>query len=129
MMALILLAMWTWDRPLVDCAGQPEALAHYWMMATVRKYSPFAGVCTDDTGAHTFACPAFIPGPPVPFVQIPDPGVGATASTTVDPVGDPSVLPLPPVGSLSAWPWPSQENPGAIAAHDTAGNKSGDPCP
>jgi hypothetical protein len=128
MIAALLLALWTWDRTLLDCLGGPETPAYYYFQATIRQNT--VTTCTDDQG-QPFACTITLPGTPIRFTSdIPDPGTGTTVSTTYDPVANPGpLLPTPPIGGLTAWPWPSADNPAPVEAVDAAENKSSDPCP
>jgi hypothetical protein len=124
LLVFLLLAAWTWDRPLLDCFGFPESLAYYRFRATMRETISYP--CLDDQGQPS-VCTATVPGSPMPFgPQIPDPGVGTSVSTFFDPVEDPDLLPTPAIGALLAWPWPSfPDNPAPVVAVDTAGNSSG----
>lgn len=122
MLALLLVAYWSWDRVLTDCNGGSEVIDHYEWMATARTISDC--LCTDDNG-QAVACPCTIPAPPIVFRQFSDPGFGVSVTVADDPVGNPDLLPTPPVGGLTAWPWPSPENPDPVVAVDRAGNRSG----
>lgn len=119
-------ACWMWDRVLTDCHGDPETTAHYLFSATTRITAQ--GTCIDEDG-NPYTCASTQPADPRPFAQIPDPGTGFAVETSLDPVEDPDILPLPPVGGLTAWPWPSPENPEPVIAVDLAGNWSTLPCP
>ena len=127
-MIALLLATWLWDRVLVDCHGAPETTSYYYFQATVRQAA--LSTCLDDQG-QPYNCPITIPAPPIRFGPVfYDPGSGVTVSTSVDPIDDPAMLPLPPVGGLTAWPWASiPDNPSPVVAVDAAGNKSGSICP
>ena len=121
-MALILLS-WLWDRVLANCDGGQEAIAYYQFQATMRVTK--MGTCTTGQGNQTYPCLVFVPQPPVTFgPRVSDPGAGNTVATIFDPVEYPASLPTPPVGGLSAWPWPSPENPVPIVAVDWGGNSS-----
>jgi len=126
LLTALLFAVWMWDRVLTDCHGSPETASYYYFQATVRETS--ASTCIDDQG-QPYICTVTLPGPPVRFTSdIPDPGTGTFVSTTYDPVLNPGpLLPTPPVGGLTAWPWPSPESQ-PIVAVDGAGNSSG-ACP
>lgn len=121
-MILALLMAWMWDRVLLNCQGGPEQMGYYYFSATTRVMQPYS--CADDEG-NPQTCYRVAPALPLSFgFWMPDPGVGTTVSTDVDPVATPSMLPLPSVGGFSAWPWPSSENPGPVVAVDAAGNES-----
>jgi hypothetical protein len=128
MILSLLLALWMWDRTLTDCHGASEDPAYYYFQATIRQVTETT--CLDDQG-QPYSCTITLPGTPIRFTpDIPDPGTGTTVSTTFDPVLNPGpLLPTPPIGGLSAWPWPSPDNPAPVEAVDTAGNRSMDPCP
>jgi hypothetical protein len=125
-MVLFLLSLWTWDRVLVDCAGAPEAVAYYYFQATLREGQWIT--CRDEKGKLTL-CYQIVSRPPVRFgPNIPDPGIGATVTTSYDPVAQPEFLPLPPIGSFVAWPWPTPENPQPVVAVDFSGNSGSQIC-
>jgi hypothetical protein len=127
MLAALLLAAWIWDRTLFDCHGGSEVMGCYYFSATMRITESFS--CVDGQG-QAATCYRSVPSLPLSFgLCFPDPGTGATVSTTVDPVGTPSLLPTPPVGGVAAWPWPTSENPGPVVARDAAGNESREACP
>ena len=128
LLTALLLAAWTWDRVLTDCHGATEATSYYYFQATVRQI--VQSTCLDDQG-QPYGCTITLPGTPIRFTSdIPDPGTGTTVSTAFDPVANPGpLLPTPPIGGLTAWPWSSADNPAPIEAVDAAGNKSSEPCP
>jgi len=122
MLAALLLALTSWDRVLLDCGGGNEVMGHYYFRATMRQVADIP--CLDDQGQAAL-CPTTIPDMPRAFgPSIPDPGSGVTVSTDFDPVEDPDLLPVPPVGGLAAWPWFSPENMDPVVAVDAAGNES-----
>jgi hypothetical protein len=122
----LLVAAWIWGRVLTDCQGGPEIVTHYHLMATCLVVA--LTVCTDAQG-QPFVCPETIHAPPIPLAfEVPDPGIGTEVRTEMDPVSMPDLLPLPPLDGVTAWPWPSPENPYPVVAVDWAGNRSG-PCP
>lgn len=122
MILALLLAGWMWDRVVTDCHGAPESVSYYVLSATSRITA--AGSCCCDQG-QPFACPTTIPAPPVHFRHVSDPGAGSTVAIAEDPVGDPGLLPTPPLGGLVGWPWPSPENPDPVIACDRAGDEGG----
>jgi hypothetical protein len=123
-MALILLT-WLWDRVVANCNGGQEAIAYYQFQATMRTMQ--VGKCPTGNGNSTYNCPVFGPVAPQVFgPRVSDPGSGGTVTTVFDPIEFPAALPMPPVGGLSAWPWPSPENPSPVVAVDYGGNASGE---
>ena len=123
-MALILLS-WLWDRVVANCNGGQEAIAYYQFQATMRVYQ--MGKCPTGNGNSTYDCMLMAPVAPQAFgPHFSDPGSGNSVATVFDPVESPASLPMPPLGGLSAWPWPSPENPTPVVAVDYGGNKSGD---
>lgn len=121
-MALILLS-WLWDRVVANCDGGQETIAYYQFQATMRVME--MGTCSSGQGNQTYACKVVAAKPPVVFgPRVSDPGAGNTVTTVFDPISSPTTLPMPPVGGLSAWPWPSTENPSPIVAVDFGGNSS-----
>jgi hypothetical protein len=128
MLLSLLALLWMWDRVLTDCSGAPEATSYYYLQATVRLN--VTSTCLDDQG-QPYSCIMTLPGTPIRFTtDIPDPGTGTTVSTTFDPVANPGpLLPTPPIGGLTAWPWPSTDNPSPVVSVDNAGNRSSQPCP
>ena len=127
MLMSLLLLSWLWDRVVRDCHGGSEAIHHYYLQATIRVNG--MGTCPTGKGNQTTPCPATLTAPPVPFgPNIGDPGTGTTVLTYVDPVADPNLLPIPPVGGLAAWPWPSADNPNPVVAVDMGGNRCDQVC-
>jgi hypothetical protein len=126
-MLAILLALTFWDRVLTNCRGGSEVVSYYYFQATVRQTTNTT--CLDDQG-HPYPCTVTLPGTPIRFTtEIPDPGTGTTVSTTFDPVANPwPLLPVPPIGGLTAWPWFSTEAAPVVAV-DVAGNRSDQTCP
>ncbi len=123
-MALILLS-WLWNRVTANCNGGQEAIAYYQFQATMRVMT--MGTCPTGQGNQTYLCKVLAPLPPQVFgPRVPDPGNGSTVQTVFDPIEYPAALPMPPVGGMSAWPWPSPENPSPVVAVDYGGNTSGD---
>lgn len=128
MLAVILLAVWSWDRVLTNCHGNPQATSHYYFQATIRLTSPTGGTCQDDQG-QDYACPVMLPGTPIPFgPTIPDPQTGTSVSTDLDPTLSPDMLPTPPVGGLSVWPWFTPDNPNPVVAVSFEGARSDQSC-
>jgi hypothetical protein len=124
LMALILLT-WMWDRVVANCDGGQEAIAYYQFQATLRVTQ--MGTCPTLQGNKTYACKVVVPLAPQVFgPRVSDPPSGSTVQTVFDPIEYPAALPMPPVGGLSAWPWPSPENPSPVVAVDHGGNASGE---
>jgi hypothetical protein len=126
-MMVVLLAAWMWDRVLTNCSGGQETITNYYFQATM--FVQVAGTCPTGQGNQTMPClkPSYLP--PKPFgPNIGDPGTGTTVSTWLDPVADPGMLPDPPVGGLSAWPWPCAGNLSPVVAIDRGGNRSDQTC-
>jgi hypothetical protein len=123
----LLAAMWMWDRVLTNCRGEIETASYYYFQATVKVAT--LTTCLDDQG-QPYPCTLMMPAAPMRFTtDIPDLGMGTTVSTAYDPVMFPeTLLPTPPVGGLTAWPWETAEG-GPVVAVDEAENKSGSPCP
>jgi hypothetical protein len=122
LMSLLLLA-WMWDRVVTNCHGGPETIHHYYFQATMRQNAP--GYCP----TQTEPCGTIVAASPVPFgPNFGDPSTGSVVSTWVDPVAYPDMLPLPPVGGLAAWPWPTADNPSPVVAVDMNGNRSDSVC-
>jgi len=116
-----LLLSWTWNRVVSDCHGGPERTSYYYYKATVRVMGP--STCPTGQGNQTQPCLIVVPGAPLPFgPNISDPGTGRTVLSWVDPVEDPDLLPIPPLGGFAAWPWPTADNPNPVVAVDYAGN-------
>ena len=127
MLMVLLLAAWVWDRVIVDCSGRQEVVTNYYFQATMREM--VWSTCPTGQGNQTAPCLVWGPAPPRPFgPNIGDPGTGTTVSTWIDPVANPQMLPLPPVGGLAAWPLPTPDNPDPIVAIDRGGNRSGQTC-
>ena len=123
-LAMLMPLAWIWDRVLTDCQGAAEIVSHYYFQATMRQ--TFPATCMDDQG-QVYDCSFSAPVNPIAFgPDIPDPGSGSSVSTLFDPVEDPGLLPLPPVGGLAAWPWFSPECQPVVAV-DEARNSGG--CP
>lgn len=127
MLAALVFMLWMWDRVLTNCRGEAESASYYYFQATVRLNA--TATCLDEQG-NPYACTMVVPGASIRFTaDIPDPGIGTTVTTTYDPVMFPDVLlPVPPVGGMTAWPWPTAEGYPVVAV-DPAGNKSGEACP
>ena len=122
MIALLVLALISWDRVLIDCLGGQETMGYYYFQATMRQTVSVA--CLDE-GGNPSVCQEIIAMPPIRFTgDIPDPGVGTDVSTTYDPISDPNLLPTPPIGGLAAWPWRTADNNDPVVAVDAAGNSS-----
>ena len=127
MLLSFLLLSWMWDRVTTDCHGGRESMSHYYFQATMRVLG--TGSCPTGQGNKTEPCPAMVAAPPIPFgPNIGDPGTGTTVLTNVDPVDNPDLLPIPQVGGLAAWPWPSAENPDPVVAVDMQGNRCDQVC-
>ena len=125
-MALLLLT-WVWDRVVTDCRGRTEIMSHYYFQATMRETRE--ALCPIGQGKQTVPCTILVPAPPIPFgPNIGDPGTGASVLTWVDPVAVPDLLPIPPVGGLAAWPWPTADNPNPVVAVDMRGNRCDEVC-
>ncbi len=128
MLMSLLLLTWLWDRVVKDCHGAPESIHHYYLQATMRQNG--IGLCLTGQGNQTTPCPVVFKAPPVRFgPDIGDPGTGTTVLTYVDPIEDPDLLPIPPVGGLAAWPWPGADNPHPVVAVDMRGNRCDQACP
>ena len=126
-MMAFLLFTWAWNRVMTNCRGGPETVSFYYFQATMREIRQ--GSCPTGQGNKTFPCSIVVPAPPVPFgPNIGDPGTGVNVATWVDPVENPDLLPLPPVGGFAAWPWPTADNPDPVIAVDSAGNRGGQIC-
>ena len=127
MLMSLLLLSWMWDRVIRDCKGGSEAIHHYYLQATLRQNS--MGLCPTGQGNKTEPCSVVVAAPPVRFgPDIGDPGTGTTVLTYVDPIEDPDLLPIPPVGGLAAWPWASGDNPNPVVAVDMGGNSCTQVC-
>ena len=127
MLIMALLLSWTWNRVVKDCHGGPETTSYYYFQATVRVMAPSS--CPTGQGNQTEPCLALVADPPVPFgPNIGDPGTGTTVLTWFDPVENPYLLPVPPLGGLAAWPWPSADNPHPVVAVDRGGNRCDQVC-
>src|SRR5262245_1475971 len=127
MLMSFLLLSWLWDRVIRDCHGGTETIHHYYLQATMRVTG--MGKCPIGKGNQTTPCSVVLTAPPVPFgPNIGHPGTGTTVLTYVDPVEDPNLLPIPPVGGLAAWPWPSADNPNPVVAVDMGGNRCDQVC-
>jgi hypothetical protein len=121
MVMTLLLLSWLWDRVIRDCSGGSERIHHYYLQATMRQMG--MGQCPTGKGNQTAPCPKVLTAPPVRFgPDIGDPGTGTTVLTYVDPIEDPNLLPIPPVGGLAAWPWVGADNPNPVVAVDMGGN-------
>ena len=126
LMALLLLS-WIWDRVVTNCYGGPETVSHYYFQATMREVR--LDSCPTGQGNKTAPCLVVVAAPPYPFgPNISDPGTGSTVTTSVDPVAQPDLLPVPPVGGLAAWPWPTADNPNPVVVVDTMGNRCDQVC-
>jgi len=127
MLMSLLLLSWLWDRVVKDCHGGSETIHHYYFQATIRVMG--TGMCPTGQGNKTAPCNTVVSAPPVRFgPDIGDPGTGTTVLTYVDPIEDPNLLPIPPVGGLAAWPWVTAENPDPVIAVDMGGNRCGQTC-
>jgi len=127
MLMSLLLLSWLWDRVVTNCKSGPETIHHYYLQATVRQIG--MGVCPTGQGNQTVPCPVVISAPPVRFgPDIGDPGTGTSVITYVDAVDDPTLLPTPPVGGLTAWPWAAADNPNPVVAVDMGGNSCTQVC-
>jgi len=121
MVMTLLLLSWLWDRVIRDCSGGPETIHHYYFQATMRQNA--MGMCPTGQGNQTAPCLRVFTVPPVRFgPDIGDPGTGTTVLTYVDPIENPNLLPIPPVGGLAAWPWAGTDNPNPVVAVDMGGN-------
>jgi hypothetical protein len=128
LMAMLLVGFWTWDRVVTDCKGGPERMSHYYLQATVRVMGQ--GACPSGPGNQTEPCLIAVPSTPLPFgPNIGDPGTGTTVTTYLDPIKYPSMLPIPPLGGFSAWPWPTADNPHIVISVDLQGNRCDQNCP
>jgi hypothetical protein len=123
MLMSLLLVSWLWNRVVTNCKGGPETIHHYYLQATVRQ--SILGMCPTGVPNQYSPCNILVARPPVRFgPDIGDPGTGTTVITYVDAVSDPNLLPIPPVGGLAAWPWPTPDNPNLVVAVDMAGQSS-----
>ncbi|MCI0657768.1 MAG: hypothetical protein L0170_11945 [Acidobacteria bacterium] len=128
MLMSLLLLSWVWDRVVKDCHGGPETIRHYYLRATMRQIG--TGMCPTGQGNQKAPCTAVLTAPPVRFgPDIGDPGTGTTVLTYVDPVENPNLLPIPPVGGLAAWPWATVDNPHPVVAVDMSMNRCDQACP
>jgi hypothetical protein len=118
MFLVLLLAAWIWDPVLTDCSGAPETVTHYYLRATARQ--AITDLCLNEQG-QVVTCQITVPSPPLRF----GPDFTDTSSGSFDPVADPNLLPDPPLGGVTAWPWPTADNPDPVVAVDAAGNESG----
>lgn len=119
---LALLLAWMFNRVVTDCHMAPEQVEYYELRAT--QVITVDEVCFDDQGLP-FTCQASAFGPPLPFLQIPDPGVGTDVIIPQDYVANPELLPLcSPAPCVVGWPWFTP-----VVAVDFAGNRGTDACP
>jgi hypothetical protein len=122
LLVLALVLSWMWDRVVTNCKGGPEQTSYYYFQATIRL--EVWSQCRTGTGKVTVPCLVQSYARPIPFgPQIPDPRTGTTVFTWFDPVDDPTVLPTPPLGGVSAWPWPCADNRNPVVAVDASGNR------
>jgi hypothetical protein len=122
-----LLLSWMWDRVTTSCHGTQDTISHYYFQATMRV--PGTGSCPTGKGNQTEPCTIMIAATPVPFgPNISEPSTGTTVFTYIDPVDDPDMLPIPQVGGLAAWPWPTADNPNPVVAVDKQGNRCDQVC-
>ena len=125
-MSLLFLS-WIWNRVVTNCFGGPESTSYYYFQATMREIRQ--DQCPTGHGNKTAPCLVVVAAPPVPFgPNVGDPGAGTSVTTPFDPVGTPESLPVPAVGGLAAWPWPTADNPNPVVAVDAVGNRCGQVC-
>jgi hypothetical protein len=122
-----LLLSWMWDRVMTNCHGKADTMSYYYFQATMRE--PGIGSCPTGKGNKTAPCTIMIAATPIPFGHnISEPSSGTTVFTYDDPVSTPDMLPIPPVGGLAAWPWPTTDNPNPVIAVDGQGNRCNQVC-